>query len=377
MYTRTPGHEHPHRAGFERAAMSSSFPQLVPSPPAPEPAPASAPALPLPSDRTWPASPPALELPQPAIRRPPWRIDRRSQITGSMHLLLAPEVATAHRPIVALESTLIAHGLPWPDNLDVARELEDTVRDAGAIPATIAVVDGLVRIGLPDELLEQLARDGERFAKSGATELAVHIARGGCAATTVSATAMLAAKAGIRVFATGGIGGVHRGEAGDVSHDLPVLARTPIAVVSAGAKAILDLPRTLELLETLGVLVVGYRTSELPAFYSPRSGLALDHRVDTATELAAIARCRWDGLEGGGILVANPIPADAAIEGTGAAIDAALAEAAAAGITGKRLTPFLLSRLAATTDGASIRANRALAVHNAEVAAELALAIGV
>ena len=315
-------------------------------------------------------------LPQPAIRQPPWRIERRSQITASMHLVLAPEVAAARRPIVALESTLVAHGLPWPDNLVVARELEEAVRDAGAVPATIAVVDGIVRIGLPDDLLEQLARDGTRFAKSGAAELAVHVARGDSAATTVSATAVLAAKAGIRVFATGGIGGVHRGDAGDVSHDLPALARTPIAVVSAGAKAILDLPRTLELLETLGVLVLGYRTRELPAFYSQRSGLALDHRVDTAAELAAIARCRWDDLGGGGILVCNPIPVDAAIEGLDAEITAAIAEAAAAGVTGKRLTPFLLARLAAATGGASIRANRALALHNAEVAAELALALG-
>jgi pseudouridine-5'-phosphate glycosidase len=312
-----------------------------------------------------------------APQRTPWRVDPGSQITGAMQLVLSPEVAAAVRgPIVALESTIIAHGLPWPDNLAVARELEDTVRRGGAVPATIAVVDGVARVGLPGDVLEQLARDGARFAKAGATDLAVHLARGTSAATTVSSTAMLAAKAGIRVFATGGIGGVHRGGADDVSHDLPVLARTPIAVVSAGAKAILDLPRTLEVLETLGVLVVGYRTGELPAFYAPRSGLALDHRVDSAAELAEIARCRWDDLGGGGILVANPIPADAAIEGLEAAIDAALAEAAAAGVTGKRLTPFLLARLAAATGGASVRANRALAVHNAEIAAELAVALG-
>jgi pseudouridine-5'-phosphate glycosidase len=294
-----------------------------------------------------------------------------------MDLVFSPEVTAAgRRPIVALESTLVAHGLPWPDNLAVARELEDTVRAGGAVPATIAVVDGRVRIGLPDDVLEQLAKGGARFAKAGAAELAVHLARGTSAATTVSATALLAAKAGIRVFATGGIGGVHRGDAADVSHDLPVLARTPIAVVSAGVKAILDLPRTLEVLETLGVLVIGYRTSELPAFYSPRSGLALPHRVEHASELAVIARCRWDDLGGGGILVCNPIPAAAALEDTGAAIDAAIAEAAAAGVTGKRLTPFLLARLATATGGASIRANRALAVHNAEVAADLALALG-
>src|SRR6185503_18868552 len=186
----------------------------------------------------------------------------------------------AGRPIVALESTIIAHGLPWPDNLGIARELEATVRAGGGIPATIAVVDGRPRIGLAMDALERLARDGARFAKAGATDLAVHLARGSSAATTVSATAVLAARAGIRVFATGGIGGVHRGDSLDVSHDLVALARTPIAVVSAGAKAIIDLPRTLEMLETLGVLVLGYRTSELPAFYARSSGVALDHRVD-------------------------------------------------------------------------------------------------
>ena len=191
----------------------------------------------------------------------------------------------------------------------------------------------------------------------------------------MSATALIAARAGIRVFATGGIGGVHRGDAGDVSHDLVALARTPIAVVSAGAKAILDLPRTMELLETLGVLVVGWRTSELPAFYSRRSGTRLEHVVDGAGELAPILRAHWRDLDGGGVLVCNPIPADAAID-LDAPIALALEDAAAAGITGKRLTPYLLARLAEVTGGASIRANRALALDNAKVAAELAVAYG-
>jgi len=291
----------------------------------------------------------------------------------AMQLVIDRSVAEA-RAVVALESTLVAHGLPWPDNLAVARELEDTVRAHGGTPATIAIVDGAVKIGLAPDELERLARDGARFAKAGATDLAVHLARGTCAATTVSATAVLAARAGIRVFATGGIGGVHRGGAADVSHDLVALARTPIAVVSAGAKAILDLPRTLETLETLGVLVVGYRTSELPAFYAPRSGLALEHRVDEAGELAAIARLHWESLAGGGILVCNPIPDDSALA-VDAAIARALADAEAAGITGKRLTPYLLARLAEVTAGASIRANRALAIHNARVGAELAVAL--
>lgn len=297
-----------------------------------------------------------------------------------MNLVLAPEVAAAHaagRPLVALESTLIAHGLPWPDNLAIARELEATVRAGGAVPATIAVVDGRCHVGLSGDAIERVARDGGRFAKAGATDLAVHLARKSSAATTAGATAVLAARAGIRVFATGGIGGVHRGDTGDVSHDLVALARTPIAVVSAGAKAILDLPRTVEVLETLGVLVIGYRTGEFPAFYTGTSGVALDHRADTATELAAIARARWDELDGGGILVGNPIPEAAALDQTAIdiAIATALAEATAARITGKQLTPFLLARLAQTTGGASIRANRALVLHNAEVAAALAVAL--
>ena len=279
--------------------------------------------------------------------------------------------------VVALESTIVAHGLPWPQNLEVARALEAAVRAEGAVPATIAVVAGVIRIGLDAEALEAVARGGARFAKAGAADLAVHLARRGDAATTVSATAQLAARAGIRVFATGGIGGVHRGDAADVSQDLPALAREPIAVVSAGAKAILDLPRTLETLETLGVLVVGYQTDELPAFYSRRSGLRLDHRVDDLDELATICACRWRQLGQGGVLVCNPIPADAEIPADTIApvIDRALADAAAAGVTGKPLTPFLLARIAAATAGASVRANRALALHDATVAARLALAL--
>jgi pseudouridine-5'-phosphate glycosidase len=295
-------------------------------------------------------------------------------------LVHAPEVAAAlvtARPIVALESTLVAHGLPWPDNLEVARELEDLVRAGGAPPATRARVAGTVRIGLAADELEVLARDGARFAKAGATDLAVHLARGSSAATTVSATSVLAARAGIRVFATGGIGGVHRGDGADVSHDLVALARTPIAVISAGAKAILDLPRTLEALETLGVLVLGYQTAELPAFYTATSGLKLEHRVDDVAALAAILTTHWDGLGGGGALICNPIPAAAALDAAriDQAIAGALADASRAGITGKRLTPFLLARLAEVTAGASIVANRALARHNAAVGAQLAVAL--
>lgn len=289
---------------------------------------------------------------------------------------IAPEVAESRMPVVALESTLIAHGLPWPDNLSVARELEGTVRDGGAMPATIAIVDGRVRIGLPGDVLERLARDGSQFAKAGATDLAIHLARGSSAATTVSATAALAARAGIRVFATGGIGGVHRGDAGDVSHDVVALAQTPIAIVSAGAKAILDLPRTLELLETLGVLVIGYKTSEFPAFYTRSSGYKLEHRVEGPHELAMITKHRWEDLGGGGVLVCNPIPAESELDGIERVIETALHEAAETGVAGKSITPFLLARLAELTGGASVRANRVLALHNAKVAAEIALAIG-
>ena len=288
------------------------------------------------------------------------------------------EALAAGRPVVALESTIIAHGLPYPDNLEVGRALEAAVRDGGATPATIAVVDGAIRIGLPAEILERVAADGARFAKAGATDLAVHLARGTDAATTVSATAMIAARVGIRVFATGGIGGVHRGDGADVSHDLTVLARTPIAVVSAGAKAILDLPRTLEVLETLGVLVIGLGTDELPGFYVRTTGLRLEHRVDDVAALAAICRARWDGLGLGGVLVCNPIPAADALDA--GAIDRTIAEAieaaTAAGAIGKRLTPFLLQRIAAATAGAAVRANRALALHNAAVGARLAKALG-
>jgi len=287
------------------------------------------------------------------------------------------EAVAAGAPVLALESTLVAHGLPWPDNLEIGRALEQSARDAGAVPATIAVFDGVARIGLSAAQFERLAREAGAFVKAGAADLPVLLARGGNAATTVSATAMLAARAGIRVFATGGIGGVHRGDVGDVSHDLVALAKTPIAVVSAGAKAILDLPRTAEMLETLGVLVIGYRADEMPAFYTRDSGVRLEHVVGAPADLAPILRRHWDDLGGGGVLVCNPIPSDAELDPRRieAAIHAALAESEAQGVHGKRLTPYLLARLAEVTSGASIEANRALALHNAEVAATLAVAL--
>jgi len=278
-------------------------------------------------------------------------------------------------PVLALESTIVAHGLPWPENLEIGRELEAAARAAGAVPATIAVFDGVAQIGLSAAQLERLARAASTFAKANAADLPVVISRGGNAATTVSATATLAARAGIRVFATGGIGGVHRGDALDISSDLATLARTQIALVSAGAKAILDLPRTLEVLETLGVLVIGYRTDEFPAFYTRHSGLRLEHRCESVEELARVLQARW-ALDQGGVLVANPILEEAALPAAlvESAIAEALVRAAHDGIKAKALTPFLLSELARTTGGASVRANRALALNNVRVGAALAQA---
>jgi pseudouridine-5'-phosphate glycosidase len=296
----------------------------------------------------------------------------------TIELNFSKEVVDAfaqHAPLLALESTIVAHGLPWPDNLAIGRELEAAARDAGVVPATIAVIDGVVQIGLSDRQLERLAREADTFVKAGAADLAVIVARGGNAATTVSATATLAARAGIRVFATGGIGGVHRGDALDVSSDLATLSKTQIAVVSAGAKAILDLPRTLEVLETLGVLVIGYGTDEFPAFYTRNSGLRLEHRSDSPEELARVLAARWE-LGQGGVLVANPIPEDAALPATriDGAVDAAVTAATRDGISGKELTPYLLAELARVTSGASIRANRALALSNVRLGAALAQA---
>jgi pseudouridylate synthase len=280
-------------------------------------------------------------------------------------------------PVVALESTIIAHGFPFPVNVALAHNLEQEVLNHGATPATIAIVDGKVWVGLEPAALERLAANGNDFGKAGAADVAVHIARKGCAATTVSATAMIAAQIGISVFATGGIGGVHRGDAADVSHDLLALSQVPLAVVSAGAKAILDLPRTVEALETLGVLVAGYQCEEFPAFYTASSGIRLQHHFDTVGAIAESLHVHWHQLGGKGALICNPIPLEAAMSATliNSSIEQALRHASAAGITGKRLTPFLLATLAAVTDGKSVIANQSLAVNNAKVASKLALAL--
>jgi pseudouridine-5'-phosphate glycosidase len=295
-------------------------------------------------------------------------------------LSVRPDIAAALAaggPVVALESSILAQGMPYPTNVETARAVEEEVRRAGALPATIAVLDGRIRVGLDGAEIERIGTAGNAMKLSRA-DLPFALLRGRDGGTTVAATMICAALAGIAVFATGGIGGVHRGaEASwDVSADLEELARTPVAVVCAGAKAILDLAKTLEVLETKGVPVVGYGTDEFPAFWSRRSGLRAPLRLDTPEEVARLIAVR-EGLGlGGGVLVAQPIPAEheiplAELE---AAIDAALAEAARQGVAGKRVTPFLLDRIVAATSGRSLAANVALVRHNARLAGEIALA---
>ena len=293
---------------------------------------------------------------------------------------LSPEVRDAlegGRPVVALESTIITHGMPFPQNLKVARRVEATVRESGATPATIAVMAGRIRVGLDDETLQALSRTPQdQVMKLSRADLAVCMATGRTGATTVAATMICADLAGIRVFATGGIGGVHRGveETMDVSADLQELARTPVTVVSAGAKAILDLPRTLELLETLGVPVIAVGQDALPAFWSRDSGLAAPLRLDDPADIAAAARMRRALGLPGGQLVVNPIPEADEIPRARMIplVDQALAEARAQGIAAKAVTPFLLARLFDLTAGQSLSANIALVINNARLAARIA-----
>jgi len=289
----------------------------------------------------------------------------------------------ANRPVVALETSVVAQGLPPPDNLEAARRMEAAVRAAGAVPAPVAVLGGAVVVGASPDDLARLADPARRPAKAAARDLAPLLAAGRDAGTTVSATAWAAARAGIRVFATGGIGGVHRvapGEppagAADVSADLPEIARTRICVVSAGPKAILDLAATAEALETLGVPALGWRTGEMPAFYSDGSGVAVEHRVDDAAAVARVLRLHWDGLgRGEGVLVLVPPPEPVAREVVEAAIVAALSDARARSVRGKAVTPFLLDAVSRATLGRSRRANLALLERNAGVAGEIAAAL--
>lgn len=301
-------------------------------------------------------------------------------------LTVAPEVATAvaeGRPIVALESTLISHGLPYPANLDVARASEAAVRESGAVPATIAIRDGRLVVGLGAADLEALATaPSGSVAKASRPSLATALAAGGWAATTVSATMIAAHAVGIRVFATGGIGGVHRGAVGgpspslDISSDLEELARTPMVVVCAGPKAILDVPTTLEYLETRGVPVVTIGQADLPGFYARSSGIASPQVAASVEEAARVAEIHLD-LSLGGVLLCIPVPEAEALPGDAArdAVERAIGEAKAAGIAGPALTPWLLTRIATITDGASVRANTALIENNARVAGRVATAL--
>ena len=282
------------------------------------------------------------------------------------------------RPIVALESTIISHGMPYPRNVETAVTVEDTIRDNAAVPATIAILGGRLKVGLSATEIEYLGKKGQDVIKCSRRDLPFSVSRQQDGATTVAATMIIAAMAGIRVFATGGIGGVHRGveDTMDISADLEELARTNVAVVCAGVKSILDIGRTLEYLETKGVPVVGYQTDTLPAFYSRDSGFAVDYRVDSAAEVAAALRTKWSmGLDGG-MLVGVPIPEQHALAKE--KIDAVIIEAIAAmqqqGITGKDTTPFLLASIVERTGGESLDANIELVMNNATVAAEIAKA---
>jgi pseudouridylate synthase len=287
------------------------------------------------------------------------------------------EALATGRPVVALESTIITHGMPYPDNLAMARGVEDVIRTEGAVPATIAVIAGRLKAGLDAGDLERLG-EAAGVVKASSRDLATVMVRGQSAGTTVSATMRIAEIAGIAIFATGGVGGVHRGagETFDISADLIELGRTPTAVVCAGVKAILDIPKTLEVLETQRVPVIGYGTDDFPAFYSRRSGERLDQRVDTPEELARVIRLHRMLGSGTGLMVANPIPEAEALDGDDIdqAVDRAVAEAASRGIAGKPVTPFLLARINEITAGRSLRANIVLVRNNAAVAARAAVA---
>ena len=297
------------------------------------------------------------------------------------YLDVKPEVAealAAGKPVVALESTIISHGMPYPQNVETALNVEKIIRENGAVPATIAIIGGRLKAGLTPEEIEYFGKKGTAIRKASRRDLAVLCARGEDGATTVTTTMMIAHMAGISIFATGGIGGVHRGAETtmDISADLEELAQTPVMVICAGAKSILDLGLTLEYLETKGVPVIGYGTEELPAFYTRRSGFGVDYRVDSPQELARTFRVSKDlGLRGG-MLVTNPIPEEYAmpLETINAAIDQAIAECNAKGIHGKDTTPFLLARVAEITGGDSLASNIRLVYNNAALAAKTAAA---
>ena len=282
------------------------------------------------------------------------------------------------KPVVALESTIITHGMPFPQNLEMAQTVEDVIVANGAVPATIALMDGMMIAGVVGDDLERLAREGHTAAKASRRDMAAILAKGQMAGTTVATTMQISAMAGISVFATGGIGGVHRGaeETFDISADLDELSKTQVAVVCAGAKSLLDIPKTLEVLESRGVPVVGFGTDAFPAFYVRDSGFPVDHRFDSANEIAEMLALQWE-LNMGGVLVANPIPQEFEMdaEAIEARIQEAISQAEQQNVSRKDLTPFLLQRIFELTEGKSLVANIALVKNNAAVAAKIAVAL--
>lgn len=302
-------------------------------------------------------------------------------MSAKAYLSIGSEVKAAlkaGKAVVALESTIITHGMPYPQNLEMARNVEAVIRAHGAVPATIAIMDGRFCVGVSGEDLERLAQEGGKAAKASRRDVSALLVKGAIAGTTVATTMQIAALAGIQVFATGGIGGVHRGaeDTFDISADLEELSRTPVAVVCAGAKSILDIAKTLEVLETNGVPVIGYGTDEFPAFWARKSGQKVDHRFDNVGDIAKVVGLQAD-LGMGGVLIANPIPV--ADELDAASIEARIAEAIRAaeaeGVSRKELTPFLLKRIFELTEGKSLVANIALVENNAKVAAQIAVAL--
>ncbi len=285
----------------------------------------------------------------------------------------------AGKPVVALESTIISHGMPYPQNVQTALRVEQTIRENGAVPATIAIIGGKLKAGCTPEEIEYLGKKGQDVIKASRRDLPVLIARGEDGATTVTTTMIIAAMAGIRIFATGGIGGVHRGAETtmDISADLEELAQTPVMVICAGAKSILDLGLTLEYLETKGVPVIGYQTEELPAFYTRKSGFGVDYRIDTPEELALAFKTKLDMGLHGGMLVTNPIPEEYSMDADviNEAINEAIEEANKQGIHGKQTTPFLLAKVKDLTGGDSLAANIQLVLNNARLAARTAAAL--
>jgi pseudouridylate synthase len=300
------------------------------------------------------------------------------EFTMKINPIIAAALA-AGEPVVALESTIISHGMPFPRNVATALRVEQTVRNNGALPATIAVIKGELVVGLTEAEITFLGQEGSRVIKASRRDLPYLVATKQTGATTVAATMIIAQMAGIQVFATGGIGGVHRGaaETMDISADLQELAQTNVAVVCAGVKSILDIGLTLEYLETQGVPVLGFKTNEFPAFYTQKSGFSVDYRLDTPQEIADLLHAKWQMNLQGGVIIGNPIPDAFAMdfEAINTAINAALAEAETQGITGKNVTPFLLARIAELTKGSSLDSNIELVCNNAFLAAQIAVAL--